>query len=144
MPTADSLGSTKDARSNREPVLAKEAIFNPRPLRLAGLLGPAQLAVGVGTFKERVRIGGVTTVTVLAKFANLAGVNPLTIHGMTGEATVDDGDGAERNGRTAVLASPVDGINELATFVPAGEEFIEVELVVAGDLDIEWVEVMGQ
>lgn len=143
MATADRLGQ-KQPSSDRELVRAKSAIVNPRPIRLVGVLGPAQPAVGSGTFKERIQIGGVTTVTVIAKFANLSGVNPLSIHGMTSPSTEEDTDGAERNGRLATLASPVDGINELASFTPAGEEWIEVELVVAGDLDIEWVEVLGQ
>ena len=146
MPTAKSLGGPNPGNegSNREMSHAERAIVNPRPLRLEGLLGPGVKATGL-TLIERVRIGGVTKVTVLAKISALTGTPTMQVFGMTSTATKDDADSAERNTRVGTIVSPlVVAVNTHDDFVPAGEEFIEIEIFTGTGLTIDWVEVMGQ
>lgn len=146
MPEAQSLGgpSITDDGSPREMIHAERAIVNPRPIRLTGVLGPGVKATSL-TLVERVRVGGVSKLTVLAKISSPGGTPTMQVFGMTSQATKDDADAAERNTRTGTIVSPlVIGVNTHDDFVPAGEEFVEIEVATGTGITIDWIEVMGQ
>ncbi len=147
MPTAKSLGgpSIKDDGSEREMIHAERAIVNPRPIRLEGVLA-AGTVLAPGTFIERVRMGGVSSLLVQVKASGITLVPTVDVFGMTSQATDDDTDGAERNGRAGTQVPLAAQINELGDFTPAGEEFVEIEVTVPGGgaVTIDWIEVLGQ
>ncbi len=153
MATARSLGGgdqVKDEGSRREMARARRAITNPKPIRLEGERDPAgDGGLGVGTIPttktpfERVRIGGVSTLTVIAKVSGATGAPTLQIFGQSQAADDDDTTG-ENNGRASAAAALSNGLNIINDFVPAGEEFVDIELFSGTGLTIDWVDVLGQ
>ncbi len=154
MAKARSLGGgdlIKDEGSDREMARARRAITNPKPIRLIGerdVLGDGGLEPGaIPTTKtpfERVRIGGVSTLTVIAKMSGVGGSPTLQVHGQSQAATPDDDTTGENNGRSSAAAALSNGLNIINDFVPAGEEFVDIELFSGTGATIDWVDVLGQ
>lgn len=154
MARARSLGGgddIKDEGSRREMSRARRAITNPKPIRLEGardIAGVGGLEGGVVptsvTPFERVRIGGVSTLTVIAKVSGVGGSPTLQIFGQSQAATEKDDTTGENNGRQSAAAALTNGLNIINDFVPAGEEFVDIELFSGTGLTIDWVDVLGQ
>lgn len=100
--------------------------------RLRGALKPNTVLPAAATTKQRVRIGGAVAITVRHKLtAGPTGTPDLNIVGLGADATMDEANAATTTATAAATA--VMSNTEVSTdFVCKGEEYIEIQCVLAG------------
>jgi hypothetical protein len=99
--------------------------------RLNGALKPGTVVGASATIKQRVRIGGAVSVTVVHKASAITLTPNLNIRGLGADATMDEANAATAN-TTGTATAPITTAEAATVYTCRGEEYIEVEVSSAG------------